>query len=133
MAARMTIRNFERWGKLIKTWATGTDYLHDGNFYPVPKTRAEFREQMNDSGAGDIPDEILSIQFMQTNRETLLIVLPRKEDIESVEQKIADGPYMLPKFYAEACKTPLNVTDTLDAKMKFGAERLGEFMICLCG
>jgi hypothetical protein len=133
MTARVKIKNFEKWGKLIKTWATGTDYLHDGNFYPVPKTRTEFREQMNDSGAGDIPDEILSIQFMQMNKETLLVVLPRREDIENVEQEIARGPYMLPAFYVEACRTPLNVTDTLEAKMKFSAERLGEYTISCCG
>lgn len=133
MAARVKIKNFEKWGKLIKTWATGTDYLHDGNFYPVPRSRAEFREQMNDSGAGDIPDEILSVQFVQTSKETLLVLLPRKEDIESVEQDLANGPYKLPEFYAEACGTPLNVTDTLDGKMKFSAERLGEYTINLCG
>jgi hypothetical protein len=132
MAARIKIKNFERWGKLIKTWATGTDYLHDGNFYPLPRSRAEFREQMNDSGAGDIPDEILSVQFMQLNKETLLVVLPRKEDIESVEQDVANGQYKLPEFYAEACGTPLNVTDTLDGKMKFSAERLGEHTISYC-
>jgi hypothetical protein len=133
MAAHINIKNFEKWGKLIKTWATGTDYLHDGNFYPMPRTRAEFREQMNDSGAGDIPEETLSVQFMQVNKETLLVVLPRKEDIESVEQEIANGPYKLPEFYAEACGTPLNVIDTLDAKMKFSAERLGEYTINNCG
>jgi hypothetical protein len=133
MAARVRIENFEIWGKLIKTWATGTDYLHDGNFYPVPRTRAEFREQINDSGAGDIPEEILSVQFVQMNKETLLVVLPGKEDIERMEQEIASGPYTLPDFYTEACGTRLTISDELDVKMKFSAERLGEHAINHCG
>jgi hypothetical protein len=132
MAARIKVKSFEKWGNLIKTWATGTDYLHDGNFYPVPSTRAEFSEQMNDSGAGELPDEILSIQFIQVNKETLLVVLPRKEDIESVEEAITNSPYKLPDFYTEAFGAPLTINDTLEVKMKFSAERLGEYTINSC-
>ena len=28
---RLQVTNHERWGKLVKTWATGTNYLEDDN------------------------------------------------------------------------------------------------------
>ena len=31
---------------LVKTWATGTNYLDDGNNYPLPTTMDEFKEQL---------------------------------------------------------------------------------------
>ena len=33
---RLQVTNHERWGKLVKTWATGTNYLEDDNVYPLP-------------------------------------------------------------------------------------------------
>ena len=30
---RLQVTNHERWGKLVKTWATGTNYLDDDNAY----------------------------------------------------------------------------------------------------
>lgn len=38
--------NHERWGKLVKTWATGTNYLDDNHEYPLPTTMDEFKEQL---------------------------------------------------------------------------------------
>ena len=38
--------NHERWGKLVKTWATGTNYLEDDNEYPLPTTMDEFKEPL---------------------------------------------------------------------------------------
>ena len=35
---RLQVTNHERWGKLVKTWATGTNYLEDENAYPLPET-----------------------------------------------------------------------------------------------
>ena len=33
---RMQVTNHERWGKLVKTWSTGKNYLDDDNDYPMP-------------------------------------------------------------------------------------------------
>ena len=43
---RLQVSNHERWGKLVKTWATGTNYLEDDNSYPIPETVDEFKEQL---------------------------------------------------------------------------------------
>jgi len=32
---RLRVTNHEVWGKLVKTWATGINYLGDGNDYPL--------------------------------------------------------------------------------------------------
>jgi len=80
---RVQITNYERWGNLIKTWATGKDYVADGNRYPVPKTLNEFNEQLQRAQVGaSIPDGVRGVQFIQMNDETLLIRLPPKEGVE---------------------------------------------------
>ena len=43
---RMVVTNHERWGNLVKTWATGHNYLEDDNAYPVPETVDEFKDQL---------------------------------------------------------------------------------------
>jgi hypothetical protein len=43
---RLQVTNHERWGKLVKTWATGNNYLEDENEYPLPTTMEEFKEQL---------------------------------------------------------------------------------------
>ena len=43
---RLRVTNHEVWGKLVKTWATGKNYLDDGNDYPLPTTIEQFKEQL---------------------------------------------------------------------------------------
>ena len=43
---RLQVTNHERWGNLVKTWATGVNYLGDENSYPVPTSMEEFKEQL---------------------------------------------------------------------------------------
>ena len=43
---RLQVTNHERWGKLVKTWSTGKNYLEDDNDYPLPATIDEFKEQL---------------------------------------------------------------------------------------
>ena len=35
---RIVIKNFQRWGQLVKTWSTGVNHIGDGNNYPKPAT-----------------------------------------------------------------------------------------------
>jgi len=44
---RLQVTNHERWGNLVKTWATGVNYLGDENQYPIPQIgRASCRERV---------------------------------------------------------------------------------------
>ena len=38
---RMMVGSYEQWGKLVKTWATGKDYVKNGNKYPRPSSIAD--------------------------------------------------------------------------------------------
>ena len=42
---RMTVGSYEQWGKLVKTWATGKDYVKNGQKYPKPSSIAELKQQ----------------------------------------------------------------------------------------
>jgi hypothetical protein len=130
---RVQITNFERWGKLIKTWATGRDYLQDGHAYPVPRTLNELKEQCSRAQVGArIPECITGLQVVQMNTETLVIRLPPKEGLEDSEARLAAGSaYMIPAFY----KRVFNGQDPKipeGDKLKFHAERIGDYTIGNC-
>ena len=52
---RLQVTNHERWGKLVKTWSTGTNYLEDENTYPVPETVEEFKDHLEECDYGRPP------------------------------------------------------------------------------
>lgn len=130
---RVQITNFERWGKLIKTWATGQDYLQDGHEYPVPGTLKELKEQCSRAQVGaTIPDRITGLQVVQMNTETLLIRLPPKEGIKDSEARLAAGAtYMLPPFYKRVFEGQDPTIPDAD-RLKFHAERIGDYTIGNC-
>ena len=61
---RLQVSNHERWGKLVKTWATGTNYLEDDNTYPVPETVDEFKEQLAKAQALEGMSESIAASLM---------------------------------------------------------------------
>jgi hypothetical protein len=129
---RLNITDFERWGKLVKTWATGSNtYLQDGYSYPVPQTLHELKDQMARAQAGTVPDNIQSVRFVPSNDDTALIIyLPPATAITEAEAMLRKtGVYPLPPFYKEAWqeKDP-SITDL----EKFNAQRIGEYTINYC-
>lgn len=133
MFERVEITNFERWGKLVKTWSTGTNHLGDGNDYPVPISLDQLKEQLARAQVGaTIPDRIKAVQFVQANGETLLIRLPPKEGVEDSERQLqGGGSYVLPPFYKRVFGgADPNVAE--GDKLKFHAERIGDYTISNC-
>ena len=62
---RLVVTNHERWGNLVKTWATGNNYLEDDNEYPLPETVDEFKEQLAKAQVFmTVPDRFKQIQFV---------------------------------------------------------------------
>ena len=62
---RLQVTNHERWGKLVKTWATGKNYLDDDNDYPLPETMDEFKEQLAKAQVfATVPDRFKQIKFV---------------------------------------------------------------------
>jgi hypothetical protein len=124
-----------KWGLLVKSWATGQDYV-GGDLtkpypYPRPQTLQEFNDQTAKAGAGVvIPRHITSLLMIQGTKEVLLIKLPPKEMVKDSENTLQTQPYTVPPFYSPRAfgNTPAVVTD----KMAFHAERIGDYTIRIC-
>ena len=83
---RLQVTNHERWGKLVKTWATGTNYLDDDNEYPMPETMDEFKEQLAKAQVfATVPDRFKQSQFVEQEQDTITVKLPPKVMIEDSE------------------------------------------------
>lgn len=127
------IKDFEKWGKLVKTWATGRNYFDDGNHYPVPLSLNEFNAQLKTAGVeARIPERIKAVQFVQANLETLLIRLPPGDAIRDSEEQFEYGTsYFLPAFYSRVFGNHQPYIPDAD-KLKFHAERIGDYTISNC-
>ena len=65
---RLQVTNHERWGRLVKTWATGTNYLDDDHEYPLPTSMEEFKEQLAKAQVfATVPERFKQIQFGEAN------------------------------------------------------------------
>jgi hypothetical protein len=131
---RLQITNHERWGKLVKTWSTGKNYLDDENEYPVPETVEQFKEQLAKAQVfATVPERFKHIQFVTSDQETLLLKLPPKVMIEDSEAMLSEqgSTYPIPPFY----KRLFNGIDPVipeDEKFKVHAERIGDYTISNC-
>ncbi len=131
---RLQITNHERWGKLVKSWSTGKNYLEDDNEYPVPTTMEEFKEQLAKAQVfATVPERFKHIQFVTSDQETLLLKLPPKVMIEDSEAMLSEpgSSYPIPPFY----KRLFNGLDPVipeNEKFKVHAERIGDYTMSLC-
>ena len=131
---RLQITNHERWGKLVKTWSTGKNYLDDDNEYPVPATVEEFKEQLAKAQVfATVPERFKNIQFVTSDQETLLLKLPPKVMIEDSEARLSEpgSTYQLPPFYKRLFNGADPVIPEAD-KFRVHAERIGDYTISLC-
>jgi hypothetical protein len=131
---RLQITNHERWGKLVKTWSTGKNYMEDDNEYPVPETMEEFKAQLAKAQVfATVPERFKHIQFVTSDQETLLLKLPPKVMIEDSEAMLSEqgSTYPIPPFY----KRLFNGIDPVipeSEKFKVHAERIGDYTISNC-
>jgi hypothetical protein len=132
------VEDYERWGKLIKTWATGQSYFKDDprpipiEDLPVPRNLAEFVDQCNKVGVGlTIPDGVKGLTVIQHTADTLFIRLPPKNLLLTKEAALsqATGTYPFPAFYERNFGVPL----TPEAKLVVHAQRVGDYTISVCG
>lgn len=126
-----------RWGLLVKSWATGKNYVEPGLApIPLPHTWDEFKALCNEQlqlGL-EFPAWMNAIVFVQPSRSALTIRLPPKEIVEENEREFrTEGiRYEIPAFYTEFFGTPLNVPDDIDSKLRFHALRIGDYSISMC-
>jgi|SRR5215510_12198724 len=130
----MTVQNYVRWGKLIKTWATGTSsYFKEDSppitidQLPIPRSVDELKQQAALVGAGlAIPINMVGLAVIQYSADTVVIRLPPAERIKAKE---AEGSYWLPDFYRQIIGTELSIAQKLDVH----AARIGDYTISMCG
>lgn len=126
--------NYENWGKLVKSWATGEDYLQDGHHYPVPENLDVLRQQLRMAQTGlELPARIQNLQVVRGRSDTLLLRLPPADLIKASEQRLETQDYSLPAFYGAAydgqAATPL---PDRAARLQFHAQRIGDYTIANC-
>ena len=131
---RLQVTNHERWGNLVKTWATGVNYLGDENSYPVPSSMEEFKEQLARAQVfATVPEHFKSIKFVTSEQDTIVVKLPPKAMIEDSESLLNQpgSTYPLPPFY----KRLFNGLDPVipeEERLRVHAERIGDYTISLC-
>ena len=138
----LDITNWENWGKLVKTWATGENAgpnrVNNGTLYPWPTTIADLVNQMTTAGTGGAGSaaKYLAVRFVQMSDTLLIIALPSKQDILDAEAKIngivPPDYYTVAPFYKADCGN-VELKCTYANDMRFNNERVGEYVISYCG
>ncbi len=156
---KINVRDNEAWGKLVKTWATGKNYvdhvatehhpvptkMESPPRYPKPTSFADFVMQTKHAKVGlffeddrDSPvegTEAVGFVLLQADSDTSVLKLPARDKIEESEKDIIGGEqYELPHFYSRIFGRdvePAEVKTTLQ-RMTLHAERVGEYTINTC-
>ncbi len=117
---RIKVLDYRELGKKFIAWAKDADSR--------PKTLAEFVQQTQ--GVVDkLPSYIKALQFVQGDKEVLLVRLPPAELIEDSEEsfKSGKGAYELPSFYEEKLVQGLHPDNRA-----FFEFRVGDYVIAHC-
>jgi hypothetical protein len=154
--------NHENWGKLVKTWSTGKNYVRhsisdDAPFpttvettpeFPKPTSFSEFVAQAQAAGVQlffddgiNNPDvtgrEEMGLRIIEVPSDTAVVKLPDKAKIQESEDRLLrpGASYLLPDFYKRIHGTlPLPAqTSSPSQKATLHAERVGEYTINTCG
>jgi hypothetical protein len=163
---RINVRNIpgnhENWGKLVKTWSTGRNYVRhvitDKDPFPTtvepkpefprPASFGEFVAQAQAAGVQLFFDDGVSNPDVTGNEDmkfemiavpvnTAYVKLPQSDKIAESETRLlsSGASYPLPGFYKRIHGTdPLpEQTSSPTQKAKLHAERVGEYTINTCG
>jgi hypothetical protein len=144
-------------GKLLKTWATGRNYVDkpqfpipgpDNGLHPRPVSFSEFVTQCTDNGvvltyddAGGTPVEAtdqMGFVMLQGDTSTLVIRLSPKGYIDKSEQVLINSPpgtWNLTQFYKDIIIDPTVKPTKIDTslhKLETHAAAIGDYTIRTC-
>ncbi len=134
MRPRFEVNDEIKWGKLIKSYATGINHITPGGPpIPLPRTLQDLKDICVAVGlVVTIPDFHTGLVIIQLSEEVFSIRLPPKTMVEeTVEFLKAGGDYAVPKFYDDFYQKTLTLATT-DQKLDFQAARIGDYAIRMC-
>ena len=136
MGDTLEIGNDILWGKLVKSWATGNNYIHpDQGPIAIPRTLEELLQIASDIGLNiTFPDGMVGLAVIQYSPQTAVIKLPPKAMVEATEAKLNQpgAVYPMPKFYEDFFQVPLPALSR-DQLFDLHAARIGDYSIRNCG
>ncbi|MCC8939742.1 hypothetical protein CI1B_16800 [Bradyrhizobium ivorense] len=136
MGTSLEISDDVLWGKLVKSWATGNNYIAPTRpAPPIPRTRDELLAQAAEIGLTiTFPDGMVGLEIIQYSGETAVIKLPPKSMIEETEALLrgADALYPMPQFYEDFFAAPLPAMDEA-RRLELHAARIGDYSVRNCG
>jgi len=152
--------DYPAWGKLVKTWATGQNYIdhvmtetdpvptteEQPLKYPKPRSFEEFWDQCAQARIGLVyddgnytpvlRDDGIGLIVLQGDADVFVLRLPPREILLEYEKRfLAGGTYEFPPFYSTVFGTePLpSQYDTKVKRMTIHADRVGEYTLNTCG
>ncbi|MGB8399324.1 hypothetical protein [Bradyrhizobium sp.] len=136
MGTKLEISDDILWGKLVKSWATGKNYIAPNRPAPaIPRTREELLAQAADIGLRiSFPDGMVGLEIVQYSSQTAVIKLPPKSMVEDTEAELdKENPlYPMPRFYEDFFGAPLpQMAKTV--LLELHAARIGDYSIRNCG
>jgi hypothetical protein len=152
--------DFLTWGKLVKTWATGRNYVDHviteenpvptaqevPTDYPKPRSFVEFWDQCRKAGIGLIFDdgnntqvprnEGMGLTVLQGDGDVFVLRVPPQEILLEHEARfLAAATYQFAPFYQIVFggpPLPAQVATKVQ-RMTIHAERVGEYTLNTCG
>lgn len=129
----MAAINYENWGRLVKTWATGKSYFEDGTVYPVPTTIEEMQEQLDAVQSGlKLPKRMKTLEVVTMRSDTMLLRLPPADLVAASEERLTREDYTFPPFYDEVYEHQPLPLGSYENRMRLHARRIGDYTIANC-
>ncbi len=136
MGTKLEISDDILWGKLVKSWATGNNYITPGRPAPkVPRTMEELLAQTADIGLTiSFPDGMVGLAVIEYSSDTAVIKLPPKSMVEETEAELKAGAkYPMPRFYDDFYGTTLPPPNSQKDLLDLHAARIGDYSVRNCG
>jgi hypothetical protein len=136
MGTTLEIGDDVLWGKLVKSWATGKNYVvPDDAPFAIPRTLDELLTIARSIGLTiKFPDGMVGLAVIQYSPQTAVIKLPPKAMVEDTEARLREpnAVYPMPKFYETFFGVPLPAL-SVDKLFDLHAARIGDYSIRNCG
>jgi hypothetical protein len=136
MGSTLEISDDILWGKLVKSWATGKNYVtQNGPPFPIPRTLKELQDIANSLDLTiSFPDGMVGLAIIQYSPQTAVIKLPPKAMVEETEARLREpgATYPMPRFYDVFYEKPLPAMSQ-DKLLDLHAARIGDYSIRNCG